>query len=99
MGPEWCNDKIKKKQEFFLESGLLSMAKILCNPNTKSLSELLNVSIWYNKQSSNELLFLAEWHRNGRYADGDVLKENGSVMTFEELQKLYNIDTNMFVNL
>ena len=39
---------------------------------------------------------MTKWHKNGTDVAGDVVTKNGTVMSVEELQKLYQIDINMF---
>ena len=96
MGPEWCNTKIKKTKNLFWNHVFSQWVKFCAIQIPQNVTELLNSSIWYNKQISKEVLFLTKWHKNRIDVIGDVVKKNGTVMSVEELRKLYRIDINMF---
>ena len=81
MGPEWCNTKIEKITNLFWKKVFTQWVKFCAIQIPQNVTEVLSSPIWYNKQISKEVLFLTKWHKSGIDVVGDILKQNGSVMT------------------
>ncbi len=58
----------------------------------KTTTEILQMELWHNKRIlvANTPIFYSTWSRNGIDTIGDIVDENGSIMTKENIELLYH---------
>ena len=62
----------------------------------KSWEEIINVPIWHNSllKINGSSFFLKKYYEKGILFIGDILKDNGEFLSFENLIQKYNVQTN-----
>ena len=63
----------------------------------KTNQDILTLCIWYNSKLATNKTFFPDWYKKGIYIVGDILNDNGRVMTLEETNQKYHININ-FLN-
>ena len=61
-------------------------------------SHLLTSPIWYNNKISAEPLFFSDWYLKGVITVSDILDPSGTIMSCNQLQRLYNLDQVNFLS-
>ena len=62
----------------------------------KCNEDISQSSIWHNYQLSKYPLFLVSWYNKGIRLVGDILHEDGSIISHTELNSKYNFSSNIF---
>ena len=57
-------------------------------------ADMLTYPFWYNPQISKEPLFYSHWYRAGIKTALDLLNNDGTIKTQEEIKHQFNIETN-----
>ena len=63
----------------------------------KTNQDIFTSCIWYNSKLATNKTFFPDWYKKVIYILGDILNENGRVMTLEEMNQKYHININ-FLN-
>jgi len=58
---------------------------------SKSNKSWLSMPIWYNDKLSKEILYLPKWFKKGIFWIGDVIGNNGQVLSKEDISNKYNL--------
>ena len=92
LGPEYI--KLLKQwttNKFWLHT-FDSWYNVLNNQIFQSKSHLLTTPIWYNNKISAGPLFFSDWYLKDIITVSDILDPRGTIMSCNQLQRLYNLD-------
>ena len=56
--------------------------------------DVLCTSIWLNKPLGTENIYFADWFRNGIHVIGDIIKQDGHILTLDEIKTRYMFNPN-----
>ena len=51
-------------------------------------------SVWSNKQLGTENIYFADWFKNGIHVIGDIIKQDGHVLTFDDIKTTFGFTPN-----
>ena len=98
-GSEFIN-AVKKdiKNNFWIDT-FSAFQTIQDKTEIQSWYDLISQPIWNNNKIKvgNKTIFYKKWFKNNIVYISDLLDENGSFLSFENLQKIYKIKTNFLI--
>ena len=74
----------------------LNIGKTFPKRIDQSVMKIFRPSIWHNYQLSKDPLFLVSWYNKGKRLVGDILHEDGLLISHRELNSKYNLSSNIF---
>ena len=92
LGPLWYRILSERTKNDFWKEVLTALSEITeyqCL-NFKDNCMLMSTPLWYNETISNEVLFLPKWFNKNIYNIGDLLHENGQVLSKEDISKKFS---------
>ena len=92
LGPLWAKITASNITNLFSKEVLMSWSFLLYERNPANIES--HMSSWYNPQISTEPLFYPHWYNTGITTSLDLLNNDGSMKTLEELKNQFNIKSN-----
>ena len=62
----------------------------------ENIGHILESPLWYNDKIGRGKVYFKNWYEKGIRVVQDIINENGSLYTFEQLKTLYNINGTLF---
>ena len=93
LGPLWAKITASNITNHFWKEVLMSWSFLLFERNPANIESLI-CPVWYNPQISTEPLFYPHWYMAGIATSLDLLNNDGSMKTLEELKNQFNIKSN-----
>ena len=93
LGPFWAKTAASTITNGFWKEVLLAWSFLLFGV-TPTESELLIYPIWHNPQISCKPLFYPHWYKAGIVTPLDLLKQDSTIKTLEEIKQQFNIKSN-----
>ena len=90
MGIDWLQNILSHQTNIFCKSLLNSWIHLLQNVTTETNNDMSSV-LWYNTDSNDNDLYLAEWDKLGIRFVGDIVDEKGRLLKFGELKEQNSI--------
>ena len=94
LGPEWSLSFIPNLNPFW-QTIFKYWVEFCRNNHAYSFEDILQSSIWYNKEMATENLFYPTWYKRGIHIVGDLVDENYKILSFENLKVKYNLNANI----
>ena len=96
LGPDWCNVLIQRTQNPFW-SQIFKYWKDFANKQSPLNNlDIIQAPLWYNSQISKDTLYLTTWRNKGIIMIGDIVHQDGNVLTIQELKDKYSLAINEF---
>ena len=92
-GYQYIESKLKNIRNKFWYDTLSSWVYMCKKIQPQNYTELYKLPIWYNPELSKYPLFFPELYNNGINLIGDLLTDNGEIITKEELLSKTNLHT------
>ena len=94
LGPSYPTMIAKRiKNQFWIEV-LDCWSTFLSKLQAQNSSNLLMSPIWYNPKISNSDMFFPHWYHKGIVSVADIILDNGSFMSLNEIRNSFDIQTN-----
>ena len=98
FGYGWCKCILKTIKNNFWKDVLQAWVGLCENLSIETSEQLLSSPIWYNPRISSATLYFPNWFRHGIESIGDVVDNNGTLITENELKNKFKLPSVNFGN-
>lgn len=97
FGPQWCKTLIRNVKNSFWKDVFESWQEVSEATVLKYNSDYINSCLWYNGNISKFPLFYPSWFKKGIVFIKDILNNDGSLLSTEQILDIYKLNNINFL--